>query len=282
MSQEAPQEGSEQEAEPAASTAGDEPKNDYKIDLENFSGPLDLLLYLIRKEEVDIYDIPIGRVLGQYMSYLELIKAIDLDEAGEFLVMASTLMVIKSKLLLPVEEVDLAEELDPRYELVQQLLEYKNIKVRSQALEERARKQFQRYPRPESARPETRIEQDRSLDELQIWDLFQFFEKVMAETTIHARVDRVIEGRQVPVREFAAQIEERLVAGPLSLSRLFAEEKTHAGRIGYFLAILLLAKSQAISLKQADDFGDIELHRRENREEDNIDQEIELADDFRD
>ena len=85
----------------------------WKIDLENFAGPMDLLLYLIRKEEVDIHDIPIERILDQYMAYLEAIQAVNLDDAGEFLVMASTLMVIKSKMLLPVEEVDLDEELDP-------------------------------------------------------------------------------------------------------------------------------------------------------------------------
>ena len=95
--------------------------SEYKVDLDNFAGPMDLLLYLIRKEEVEIYEIPISSILEQYMQYLEMIQAVDLDEAGEFLVMASTLMVIKSKMLLPVEEVDLAEELDPRYELVQQL-----------------------------------------------------------------------------------------------------------------------------------------------------------------
>ena len=139
---------------------------EYKVALENFAGPMDLLLYLIRKEEIDIYDIPIGRILDQYLEYLEVMRAIDLDDAGDFLVMASTLMVIKSKMLLPVEEVDLAEELDPRFELVQQLLEYKKIRELSHVLKERAEAQEKRVPRPDTARPDDRVEEDRTLDEL--------------------------------------------------------------------------------------------------------------------
>jgi len=95
---------------------------DYKVKLENFAGPLDLLLFLVRKEEIDIHDIPISKVLEQYLGYLEILKELDLDDAGEFLVMAATLMVIKSKMLLPQEKIDLDQEIDPRFELVQQLL----------------------------------------------------------------------------------------------------------------------------------------------------------------
>jgi segregation and condensation protein A len=94
-------------------------EQDYRVNLENFGGPLDLLLHLVRKEEVDIHDIPISKILDQYMKHLEAIHALDLDDAGDFLVMAATLMLIKSKMLLPTEDVDLEEEIDPRYELVQ-------------------------------------------------------------------------------------------------------------------------------------------------------------------
>lgn len=255
---------------------------EYKIDLHNFAGPMDLLLYLIRKEEVDIYDIPISRILDQYMQYLELIKAVNLDEAGEFLVMASTLMVIKSKMLLPVEEVDLAEELDPRYELVQQLLEFKNNKTRARLLRDRELVQSQRTGRPETARPEPHIEEDSTLDDLQIWDLFQFFSKVMSETTINAKHDRVIHGHVVPVREFAARIETRIhESGPVFLSELVGSSRERDELLGYFLAVLLLVKTQAVSLMQSGDFGDVRLMPK-NLGGDGLDQELELADDFRD
>ena len=102
----------------------------YKVKLDTFEGPLDLLLYLIQKEEVDIYDIPIAKITDQYLEYLELLKLLDLSIAGEFLVMAATLMHIKSKMLLPPEPIEGAElpEEDPRAELVRRLLEYKKFK----------------------------------------------------------------------------------------------------------------------------------------------------------
>ncbi|MFT7618850.1 MAG: segregation and condensation protein A [Planctomycetota bacterium] len=263
---------SDQESKPA----------DYKIDLHNFAGPMDLLIYLIRKEEVDVYDIPISRILGQYLAYLELMKTVNLDDAGEFLVMASTLMVIKSKMLLPVEEVDLAEELDPRYELVQQLLEFKNNKTRARLLEQKASIQTRRFNRPESSRPEPRFEEDTTLDDLQIWDLFQFFNKVMSETTIEAKRDRVISGHVTPVREFAARIENRILdGGPVFLSELVGELRDRDQVLGYFLAILLLMKTQTIRLVQSGDFGDIRVISR-GEQGDSLDQELELADDFRD
>ena len=102
---------------------------DYNISLEVFEGPLDLLLYLI-KEEVDIHDIPIGRITDQYMEYLRLMKVLDLNIAGDFIVMSATLMLIKSRMLLPIEEREDAEEEeeDPRWDLVRQLVEYKKFK----------------------------------------------------------------------------------------------------------------------------------------------------------
>ena len=106
---------------------------DYKVNLEIFEGPLDLLLYLIRREELEIYDIPIGRITEQYMQYLDLMRQLNLDVAGEFIVMAATLMVIKSRMMLPVErrqtdEGTDEEWVDPRLDLVRQLIEYKKFK----------------------------------------------------------------------------------------------------------------------------------------------------------
>ncbi len=119
-------------------------QEDYKVDLDIFEGPLDLLLYLIRRDEVDIYDIPIERVTRQYMDYLDMMRMLDLNIAGEFLVMATTLMMIKSRMLLPViarrgegEDEEEAEWIDPRMELVRQLIEYKKFKDAAGALASR-------------------------------------------------------------------------------------------------------------------------------------------------
>src|SRR5690348_11360409 len=101
---------------------------DYKVDLDTFRGPLDLLLFLVKRNEVDLCDIPIARILDQFLQYLQAIQVIDIEGAGEFLVMAATLMEIKSKLLLPRNPDDQATEEDPRLELVKQLIEYKKYK----------------------------------------------------------------------------------------------------------------------------------------------------------
>ena len=114
-------------------------KDDYKVMLEVFEGPLDLLLYLIKKDEVDIYDIPIGRITDQYMEYLNLMKVLDLNIAGDFIVMSATLMLIKSRMLLPVEsrpEMEEEDEEDPRWDLVRQLVEYKKFKDAADHLED--------------------------------------------------------------------------------------------------------------------------------------------------
>src|SRR5947207_90856 len=121
---------------------------DYQVDLESFRGPLDLLLYLVKRNEVDICDIPIAKLADQFREYLDLIEAtIDIEWAGDFLVMAATLMEIKSKMLLPRNDEQSEEEADPRLELVRQLMEYKQFKDAAVVLDARAEQQLARFPR---------------------------------------------------------------------------------------------------------------------------------------
>src|SRR5438128_3789693 len=120
---------------------------DYQVNLDVFRGPLDLLLFLVKRHEVDICDIPIARVAEQFLQYLNVIKLIDVEWAGDFLVMAATLMEIKSKMLLPRSEEEQAEDDDPRLELVKQLIEYKKYKEAAALLEEQAQQQLARLPR---------------------------------------------------------------------------------------------------------------------------------------
>ncbi len=254
--------------------------NEYRIDLENFAGPMDLLLHLIRREEVDVQDIPIGRILDQYLAHLEVLTAVNLDEAGDFLVMATTLMVIKSKLLLPIDEVDLAEELDPRYELVQQLLEYKRIRESVTVLERREGEQACRAGRPESARAEPLFEEDKSIDDVQVWDLFQLFERILSETTTGVNADRVIHGHERPVREYASEIEDRLKESPCLFRAIFETYHSRGDRIGCFLAVLLLIKTQIVQLSGAEGTDDILLTYHSERVAEH-EQELELEDDFR-
>src|ERR1700744_1262020 len=153
---------------------------EYKVKLEVFEGPLDLLLYLIKKDEVDIYDISLERITGQYLEFMDAFKALDLDLAGEFVVMAANLIYLKSRALLPAsvqppdEE---AEEEDPRWDLIRQLVEYKKFKDAAAQLSQRELEQSNLFARmaesPEAAQPE------RPLGDVSVFDLINAFNNVL-------------------------------------------------------------------------------------------------------
>lgn len=256
-------------------------KMEYRVSLDHFAGPMDLLLHLVKKEEVDVHDIPISRILEQYMGYLELIQDLDLDEAGDFLVLAATLMVIKSRMLLPAEDVDLAEEIDPRYELVQQLLEYKKIKDTTEGLESRARSFAHRVGRPESARPEPITPEDRSLDEVSLFDLLDAFSRIIESLgDQRGKKSRRIKMDDVPVRVYVERLGERVrKRHSLLFSEVVEGVEERQEVIGYFLAILLLLKQGAIACAQGDEFGDIRLLAQATGRLQEVD--LDLADDFR-
>ncbi|MHC4411242.1 MAG: segregation and condensation protein A [Planctomycetota bacterium] len=158
---------------------------DYRVDLSIYNGPLDLLLHLIREREVDIHEIPIAEITEQFLSHIEVVKRIDVERAGDFLLMAATLMLIKSRMLLPRAEAgedELEEELDPRTDLVNQLLEYKAFRDRSRALADAGEERLQRYegglamPDPEAP------DAGKLLEDLGVHDLLLAFEKLMSET----------------------------------------------------------------------------------------------------
>ena len=155
---------------------------DYRVNLEIYNGPMDLLLYLIRRDELDINDIPISKITEQYLKYVELIKQINIDLAGEFLVLAATLMEIKSALLLPrPEEVDMGEDdlSDPRMELVRQLLEYKKFKDAARSLEDAALIRSEKHAREPVLPP--RDPDEFELENLDIWSLFEAFNKILKQ-----------------------------------------------------------------------------------------------------
>ncbi len=152
----------------------------YKIKLEIFEGPLDLLLYLVKKDHLNIYDIPIAKVTEQYLQYLDLMKLLDLDIAGEFLVMAATLMQIKSKMLLPAQEEADQQEEDPRVELMQRLLEYEKFKQIAQTLREREQSQCEVFKRPKTDLPEELSEKEVYF-EAGIFDLINAFTAVLRD-----------------------------------------------------------------------------------------------------
>ncbi len=234
----------------------------YQVALDAFHGPLDLLLYLVKRSEVDILDVPIAPIAAQFLDYLQLMQSLDVEVAGDFLVMAATLMEIKSKMLLPhAEEEPAADEPDPRRELVKQLMEYRKFKDAAAALEERAEDHQARMPRelPEdSTAPEGTIPVRRA----EIWDLVSAFGRLMRETL--ALQTRSIVVDETPMHVYQAQIRDRLRdEGRLSLTDLFTPPYYRSRLIGIFLAILELIKGRELCLEQPVPFGEIWISLRD-------------------
>src|SRR5262249_13155407 len=154
---------------------------EYQVDLATFRGPLDLLLYLVKRNEVDICDIPIAKITEQFLDYLRIIELIDVERAGDFLVTAATLMEIKSRMLLPRAEETAEEQDDPRQELVRQLLEYKRFKEAAALLDVQAEQQSYRLPRLAVEPPPGRDPAQQPLRQVELWDLVSAFGRLMRE-----------------------------------------------------------------------------------------------------
>ncbi|MHC4691203.1 MAG: segregation and condensation protein A [Planctomycetota bacterium] len=228
---------------------------DYRVNLDIFAGPLDLLLYLVRKEEVDIYDIPIAKITDQYIQYIEMLKSLDIDLAGDFLVMAATLMQIKSAMLLPKAEPEQmqADELDdPRAELIRQLLEYKKFKDAANLLNDAAASQSERFPRPDSViesinpDPEPQID----IDSVSVWDLLEAFASLMQATGADRTIRHIKD--DTPIDLYQIEILHRLQEeGPTSFERIFESKPNRVVMIGLFLALLELIREKLVFVKQS-------------------------------
>ena len=243
-------------------------QDDYKVNLEVFEGPLDLLLYLIRKDELEITDIPIARIADEYAEYLRTMEMLDLNLAGEFLVMAATLSYIKSRMLLPPEvradeAADEGEEgKDPRWDLVRQLLDYKKFKDAASALLERERRQQNMFaPAGEPLMPESALAKEgRSLGDIGLFDLLKAFQEVLAR----APVEPI--GEIEPVKwRVSDKIDEILVrterAGRVGFSTLFSPESPRGEIIVTFLALLELLRLRQVVASQDAAFGEIVVER---------------------
>ena len=241
--------------------------DDYKVDLEVFEGPLDLLLYLIRKDEVDIYDIPIARIADEYAAYLETMQMLDLNLAGEFLVMAATLSYIKSRMLLPADArpeeeagAEGEEGKDPRWDLVRQLLDYKKFKDAANSLLELERRQQNMFgPAGAPLLPDSAREKDaRSLGDIGIFDLIKAFHEVLER----APVEPI--GEIEPIRwRVSDKIDEILrvasAKGRVGFSSLFTPQSPRGEIIVTFLALLELLRLRQIVASQDAAFGEIVL-----------------------
>jgi segregation and condensation protein A len=229
----------------------------YTVALDTFHGPLDLLLFLVKRNEVDVLDIPIAKLADQFLEFLTVMREVDVELAGDFLVMAATLMENKARSLKPDEVVEgEEEEADPRRELVKQLLEYRKFKDAAAALEERAEKQSTRLARvapEEPTKPTTPV-----VRPVELWDLVSAFARLMRETQALHPTAVVVD--DTPQHVYEEQVRDRVrAAGRVAFRDLCTPPHLNPLLIGLFLAVLALTQGREVWLEQPEPFGEIWL-----------------------
>ena len=234
--------------------------SDYKVKLEIFEGPLDLLLYLIKRDEIDIYDISIERITGQYLEYIQAFKELNIDIAGEFIVMAANLIYLKSRSLLPLDQQppeEDAEEDDPRWDLIRQLIEYKKFKEAAAELHLRQLEQDQIFAREDSA--SSLLQGPVRLEEVGIFQLINAFQTVIKR--IEARQDvQEIFAERFSVSEKIDIILQRVANNArLRFSDLFGAAVSRVEVVVTFLALLELIRLKQVRALQKNMFEEIEI-----------------------
>ncbi len=230
----------------------------YAVRIEAFEGPLDLLLYLIRKAEMDIYDIPIAQVTQQYLDYIDVMQLLDLEVAGDFLVMAATLMQIKARMLLPSPAV---EEEDPRLELVRQLEEYKLFRQAANDLAEREEEYTQYYLRESGPGPVDLPESDELVIDVSLYDLLSAFHQAIERVKEEGRYS--VSGPEVKLADQVEYLREVLSTQErVSLLETLSHLDTRLAMVVTIVAVLELARLAEVSLEQTDLYGDIWLTRK--------------------
>ena len=232
----------------------------FRVDLDIFRGPLDLLLYLVRKNELEIADIPIALVTDQYLEHLAVLEQIDVNAVGDFLEMASKLIEIKSRSLLPAADDDEEPIDEAREELVRRLLEYKEYRDAASMLEDRAEEWRHRFTRSASDLPPRRIDPaDQPIDEVELWDLVRALGEVMkqhaaAQNQNHIRYD------DTPIHVYVERIQQRIEGQErISFAALFEEAVHKSALVGMFLALLELIRHGHLFVEQNTSFGGIWL-----------------------
>jgi segregation and condensation protein A len=230
---------------------------DFRVQLDVFRGPLDLLLYLVRKHEVDVRDIPIALITDQYLAYLEVLQQLDVNEVGDFLELASTLVEIKSQFVLPHAGEEVSEWNDPRDELVQRLLEYKKYKDAASILEERSRDWQQHYARLASDVPPRDTDPaGQPIREVELWDLVSAMGRILRDS-------RAVQGTTIvyddtPIHVYMQRIHGTLAkSGRVAFSDLFEPGLHKSAIVGVFLAVLELVRHHSVRTEQSDLYGEI-------------------------
>ncbi|MGE3173267.1 MAG: ScpA family protein [Planctomycetota bacterium] len=233
----------------------------YRVQLPVFSGPMDLLLHLVRQQEVDIHEISIARILEDYLKHLEVLRELDLHDIGDFVVMASTLMEIKSRDLLPNESVEIEQELDPRDDLIQRLLEYKRYRDLARELDDRADRRSRQSQLVLSLPKELQEPDDDDqldLGDLQVWDLTSAFAKLLDEIGQQGPMTVDIDKRDVGfyTRRLLQRFKQKR---EVAFTEIFDRGEGKYGLIGTLIALLEMMKQGYLRASQEQCFGEIHL-----------------------
>ena len=231
--------------------------DELKLKLGEFAGPLDLLLFLIKQEQANIFDIPIAKITDEYLKHIRLMKSMDIALAADFLVMAATLIEIKSKMLLPREPSDV-EDLeieDPRQELVDRLLEYEKFKSAAQMLYERTTVEQAVFTRGQIESDENNSEVNAS-----VFDLLSVFQKIMSRHKEEIQLE--IEREEISLAEMIKNLKKRIFrAKEINLREIFEETRSKHELVIAFIAILEIVRTESVKLMQNKTFGDIILRK---------------------
>ncbi len=234
----------------------------YRVDLDIFKGPLDLLLYLVRRDELDPLNLPLARIVHEFETFIDLLEFLDLEMIGDFVVMASTLAEIKSRVVLPVpEEEDGPEgeivDDDPSSDLIKRLLEYRKYKQAASALEEHAAEWQERYPRISSDRPRVGNEPAADLiKEVELWDLVSALARVLEKKILEQEAK--IRDDDTPIHVYVEQVGTLVRENEkVAFTSLFDDANRKSQIVGIFLAILELLRHHSFRAEQDSDFGEI-------------------------
>jgi len=231
----------------------------FPVHLDGFEGPLDLLLYLIRNQEIEIYDIPIAKITEQYLEYLNMMKLLNLEIAGEYLLMAATLIRIKARLLMPRHTEGEGEEEDPREELIIALLEYKRFKEASEGMSRLELLERQVMTREDFSYLDVQDEETFTVDAT-LWDLLRAFSEVMAAVANEPKHE--VTNYELSIEDQVEYVLQALVeTDQLSLADLVQTDRHRIYYVVTFLALLELVKLQRISIRQHAAFGEIYVRR---------------------
>ncbi len=231
---------------------------DYRIESGDFAGPLDLMLFLVRRHEIDVCSVSLSQITNDFLNYIDVLEFLDFDLIGDFVVVASTLLEIKSREVLPSTAAPMSEsEGDSGSDLISRLMEYRRYKEAAKLLDERASEWLERFPRLSSDRPT--ISRDRSVDrirEVELWDLVSALSRIVRLP----HVDREVSIRmdETPMAVFQERIRERIrIEGRVAFSSFFDGEKRQSRIVGLFLAILELIRHEDYRAEQPVEFGEI-------------------------